>query len=51
MKVGDRARCAVCGAKIVLVPHPRIIALDLGLWMHVSAVRRLTTQHAAVGPR
>jgi hypothetical protein len=50
VKVGDRARCATCGAKIALIPHPRIIALDRGLWVHVGALRRLTAQHPAVGP-
>lgn len=50
LEVGDRARCQVCGGKIVLIPHPRIISLDTGLWVHSSTVRRAVTGHAAVGP-
>ena len=50
MKFGDRARCQACGGKIILIPHPRIIALDIGLWVHESAVRRLAANHPAVGP-
>lgn len=50
MKVGDRARCQRCGGKIVLIHHPRIISLGTGLWIHASGVRRLVTNHPAVGP-
>ena len=50
MKVGDRSRCLRCGGKIVLIDHPRIIALDVGLWVHESALRRLTANHPAEGP-
>lgn len=50
MKVGDRGRCQRCGGKIVLIDHPRIIALDVGLWVHVSGVRRFVANHPAEGP-
>lgn len=50
MKAGDRSRCLRCGGKIVLIHHPRIIALDVGMWVHVSLVRRFVANHAAVGP-
>jgi hypothetical protein len=50
MNIGDRGRCQVCGGKIVLIDHPRIIALDVGLWVHESGLRRLVANHPAVGP-
>ena len=50
MNIGDRARCQECGGKIVLIDHPRIIALDVGLWVHAGAVRRNFATHPAVGP-
>lgn len=50
LSVGDRARCRTCGGKIVLIAHPRIIALDVGMWIHESWLRRSTSNHAAVGP-
>lgn len=50
MRVGDRSRCLRCGGKIVLISHPRIISLNTGLWVHVSAVRRNFGMHPAVGP-
>ena len=49
-KVGDRSRCLQCGGNIVVISHPRIIALDVGLWIHESAVRRFLSNHPAVGP-
>jgi hypothetical protein len=48
--LGDTGRCEVCGGKIVLVKHPRIISLSLALWVHSGALRRATALHAAVGP-
>lgn len=51
MKVGDRSRCLRCGGKIVLIHHPSIIALDVGLWVHESGLRRFVANHPAEGPR
>lgn len=50
LSVGDRSRCRVCGGKIVLISHPRIIALDAGVWIHESWLRRSASNHAAAGP-
>jgi DNA-directed RNA polymerase subunit RPC12/RpoP len=50
MQVGDRSRCLRCGGKIILINHPSIISLDLGLWVHESATRRMLSAHAAHGP-
>lgn len=49
MDLGDRSRCLVCGGKIVLVDHPSI-NLNLGMWIHVSGVRRFAGTHPAEGP-
>lgn len=49
MKAGDRSRCLRCGAKIVLVDHPSI-SLNLGVWVHVSSLRRAFGNHRAEGP-
>jgi hypothetical protein len=50
MRVGDRSRCLRCGGKIVLISHPTIISLDLGMWVHESALRRNFGSHPAEGP-
>lgn len=49
MNIGDRGRCQVCGGKIVIVDYPGI-NLGLGMWVHVSGLRRLVANHPAVGP-
>ncbi len=49
-KVGDRSRCQQCGGKIVLIKHPTIISLDLGMWVHTSLLRQNFGGHPAVGP-
>lgn len=51
MRVGQRGRCQVCGGKIVIIKNPRVISLNSGMWVHVSAVRRTFALHAAVGPK
>jgi hypothetical protein len=50
MKVGDRSRCLRCGGKIIIIDHPGIISLDIGLWVHVGTLRRAFSTHPAVGP-
>jgi hypothetical protein len=50
MRVGDRSRCLRCGGKIVLIDHPTIISLDLGMWIHEGAFRRNFGGHPAEGP-
>lgn len=49
LRLGQRARCQVCGGKIALVDHPGI-NLGLGMWVHVGTVRRLFAAHHAEGP-
>lgn len=49
--VGDRSRCLRCGGRIVLIKHPHIISLGLGLWVHEGALRRTLGGHPAEGPR
>lgn len=46
--VGDRGRCQRCGGKIVVIKDPNVIALDRGLWVHVSAARRFLSLHVVV---
>jgi hypothetical protein len=48
--IGEQARCQVCGGKIVLIHHPRVISLDTALWVHSGAIRRMVATHPAVGP-
>lgn len=50
LAIGDRSRCLKCGAKIVLISHPRIISLTAALWVHESGLRRSFAMHPAVGP-
>lgn len=50
MNAGDRSRCLRCGGKIVLIKHPGVISLDLGMWVHDGAIRHMFALHPAVGP-
>lgn len=50
LRYGSRARCQRCGGRIVLVKRQGGVSIGVGVWVHVSAVRRLAATHWAVGP-
>lgn len=34
----------------MVIPHPRIISLNLGVWVHTGLLRRGFSTHHAEGP-